>query len=108
MHHAGGCGRLCKVRVLHSSLVDTHPPSLSFSLLLSPSLSFSLLSAFLTDLALLRLSRAKALATGFDDTPEESSRPFDEQRSGFVIAEGSAVLVLEVRKRYKAMHHQLH
>ena len=39
--------------------------------------------------------RAKALATGFDDNPEKASRPFDASRSGFVIAEGAGLVVLE-------------
>lgn len=37
----------------------------------------------------------KALCTTFNDEPEKSSRPFDKDRSGFVIAEGSSILVLE-------------
>jgi len=40
-------------------------------------------------------SRAKALATDFNDTPERASRPFDASRSGFVIAEGAAQVTLE-------------
>lgn len=37
----------------------------------------------------------KALATNWNDTPEKASRPFDEDRSGFVMGEGAGILVLE-------------
>ncbi|MCB1557710.1 MAG: beta-ketoacyl-ACP synthase II [Alphaproteobacteria bacterium] len=37
----------------------------------------------------------RALSTSYNDTPEVASRPFDEGRDGFVIAEGSGVVVLE-------------
>lgn len=37
----------------------------------------------------------RALSTGFNDTPSRASRPFDKGRDGFVIAEGSGVVVLE-------------
>ncbi|GHH75622.1 3-oxoacyl-[acyl-carrier-protein] synthase 2 [Kitasatospora indigofera] len=39
-------------------------------------------------------TNARALAHGWED-PERSSRPFDGSRNGFVLGEGSAVLVLE-------------
>jgi 3-oxoacyl-[acyl-carrier-protein] synthase II len=38
---------------------------------------------------------AKAMSTGFNDTPEKASRPYDKDRDGFVMGEGAAVLVLE-------------
>lgn len=36
----------------------------------------------------------KALSTT-NDTPEKASRPFDEKRNGFVMGEGSGIIVLE-------------
>ena len=38
---------------------------------------------------------ARALATGFEEFPQHASRPFDSHRSGFVMAEGAGVLVIE-------------
>ncbi len=38
---------------------------------------------------------ARALSTGYNDTPEEASRPWDEGRDGFIMGEGSGVVVLE-------------
>jgi 3-oxoacyl-[acyl-carrier-protein] synthase II len=40
----------------------------------------------------------KALSTRNDD-PERASRPFDKDRDGFVIGEGSGILILEERER---------
>lgn len=37
----------------------------------------------------------KALCTDHNDDPEHASRPFDKNRSGFVMGEGSGIVVLE-------------
>jgi 3-oxoacyl-[acyl-carrier-protein] synthase II len=46
-------------------------------------------------LAIAGFARAKSLASQYDDNPTEASRPFDSDRSGFVMGEGSGVVVLE-------------
>ncbi|MGF1623572.1 MAG: beta-ketoacyl-ACP synthase II [Alphaproteobacteria bacterium] len=38
---------------------------------------------------------SRALSTGFNDRPTEASRPWDENRDGFVMGEGSGIVVLE-------------
>ncbi len=53
-----------------------------------------------TEAALCRIGIAgfaacRALSTGFNDTPERASRPWDRDRDGFVMGEGAGVVVLE-------------
>ena len=38
---------------------------------------------------------ARALSTGFNETPERASRPWDKDRDGFVMAEGAGAVILE-------------
>ena len=51
--------------------------------------------AAVTILTISAFYRMGALASGYNDHPEAASRPFDLKRCGFVMSEGSGILVLE-------------
>src|SRR3954467_303344 len=55
----------------------------------------------LCPLGIAGFSQARALSTNFNDQPERASRPYDKDRDGFVMGEGSGVVVLEEYERAK-------
>jgi 3-oxoacyl-[acyl-carrier-protein] synthase II len=60
-----------------------------------------------TESAICRLGIAgfaacRALSTGFNDTPEKGSRPYDRDRDGFVMGEGAGIVILEEYEHAKA------
>ncbi|MCT1904016.1 beta-ketoacyl-ACP synthase II [Oceanobacillus sojae] len=54
----------------------------------------------ISDMAFAGFTSAKALST--TDDPKKASRPFDKERNGFVMGEGSGILILESLESAKA------
>jgi 3-oxoacyl-[acyl-carrier-protein] synthase II len=51
--------------------------------------------ACVTPIPMSLFARCRTLSSKFNDTPHIASRPFDSERDGFVMGEGSAVIILE-------------
>ncbi|RFB06302.1 beta-ketoacyl-ACP synthase II [Parvularcula marina] len=58
--------------------------------------------ASICDIGFAGFIACKALTTGFNDNPTAASRPWDKDRDGFLMGEGSGVVVLEEYERAKA------
>jgi 3-oxoacyl-[acyl-carrier-protein] synthase II len=58
--------------------------------------------ATISRLGIAGFAASRALSTGFNDRPTEASRPWDKDRDGFVMGEGSGVVVLEELEHAKA------
>ena len=58
--------------------------------------------AAITEFSIGTFVKLQALASKFNDCPEKASRPFDKYRDGFVMAEGSAMFILEEYEHAKA------
>jgi 3-oxoacyl-[acyl-carrier-protein] synthase II len=53
-------------------------------------------------ISLAGFAACRALTTGYNDTPEKASRPYDKGRDGFLMGEGAGVVVLEEYEHAKA------
>ena len=51
--------------------------------------------AAISRLGIAGFAACRALSTGFNDTPEKASRPYDKDRDGFVMGEGAGVVIVE-------------
>ncbi len=58
--------------------------------------------AAVSEIGMAGFCAARALSTNFNDRPTMGSRPWDEDRDGFVMGEGAGVLVLEELEHAKA------
>ena len=64
--------------------------------------------ASITPLVFAGFCSLRALSTGFNDSPERASRPFDRGHDGFVMGEGAGALIIEslphARKRHARIY----
>lgn len=58
--------------------------------------------AAITELGYAGFCSMKAMSTSYNDAPETASRPFDKGRDGFIMGEGTGVLVMESLEHARA------
>ena len=58
--------------------------------------------AAITELGYAGFCSMKAMSTSYNDVPQTASRPFDKGRDGFIMGEGTGVLVMETLEHVKA------
>jgi 3-oxoacyl-[acyl-carrier-protein] synthase II len=64
--------------------------------------------AAVNELGMAGFAAARAMSTGFNDTPHRASRPWDRDRDGFVMGEGAGMVVLESLDHARARGARIH
>lgn len=64
--------------------------------------------AIVIDYVIAGFDSMQALVTGYENTPERASRPFDAERQGFVLSEGAGVIVIENLSHAKKRNANIH
>lgn len=64
--------------------------------------------ATVTEMGVSGFTALKALCSDHNDDPQHASRPFDKNRSGFVIGEGAGLLLLESLESAQARNAQIY
>lgn len=84
--------------VVSACASGTHSIGDAYRLIQSGRIDFALAGgaeAAICSLGVSGFAAARALSTKFNDTPEKASRPWDIDRDGFVVGEGSGIIALE-------------
>jgi 3-oxoacyl-[acyl-carrier-protein] synthase II len=64
--------------------------------------------AAVSRLGMAGFAACRALSTGFNETPEKASRPYDRDRDGFVMGEGAGMVMLEEYQQAKTRGAQIY
>lgn len=64
--------------------------------------------ATVSRLAMAGFCALRAMSTGYNETPEKASRPYDKDRDGFVMGEGAGCVILEEYEHAKARGAQIY
>lgn len=77
---------------------SSHALAIAFEMIKSKKANIMIVGgseAAITKLSYAGFCNMRAMSTSYNDNPKIASRPFDKKRDGFVMGEGSAILIIE-------------